>query len=172
MRLCDCVNQVSLQYSIHMTLKALIHQFKFVFDRSPWYGESVMTKLAGITAEEAFYKPKPEVHSIYEVVQHMLAWRIYALHILEGDLEYDIEVNSHKDWSVLPQASQEAWADLVASLKSNQTHLLRKLAEADDELLTETVPRREFTYDHMLQGIIHHDIYHLGQIALLKKLIK
>ena len=155
-----------------MTLQSIIHQFKFVFDRSPWYGDSFMTKLSAITAKEAFVKPSPEIHSIYEVLQHVLAWRVYALHILEGDLDYDIEVNSSKDWSKTPEESEQTWASLIADIKRNQAHLLRKLEEANDDLLSETVPRREFTYDHMLQGIIHHDIYHLGQIALLKKLLK
>lgn len=154
-----------------MTLDALIRQFKFVFDRSPWYGESIMSKLAAIQAKEAFTQPAPNVHCIYEVVQHMLAWRIYALHILEGDLEYDIEVNSTKDWAIPPSVSEEAWEQLIEELKHNQEHLLRKLAEADASILAETVPRRDFTYDHMLQGIIHHDIYHLGQIALIKKVL-
>lgn len=152
-----------------MTIGSIIRQFKSVFDRSPWYGESLMGKLSTITAQEAFFKPSPEIHSIFEILQHMLAWRNYALHILEGDMEYDIDINSSKDWPRPPEPSEEAWQQLIVDFKHNQEHLINKLSASDDSVLTETVPRREFTYHHMLEGMIHHDIYHLGQIGILKK---
>lgn len=57
----------------------------------------------------------------------------------------------------------------VADLQNSQTALIAALEPFTDDRLEETVPGKKFNWYVMLHGLVHHDIYHSGQISLLKQ---
>ena len=107
---------------------------------------------------------------IYTLLLHILAWRTYLLRQLQGEADYDIETNSVVDWPAYQNEGAAFWPRAVTSLKENQQHLLTLIRSFSEEQLMETVPHRRFSFAFLINGLIQHDVYHLGQIALLKKL--
>ena len=74
------------------------------------------------------------------------------------------------DWRKLdPKA--HSWKKGVAQLKKSHSQIISILKKKEDAFLSEMVKLRTFNYRFMLNGLIQHNIYHLGQIAYLKKML-
>ncbi|HET8737552.1 MAG TPA: DinB family protein [Pricia sp.] len=148
-------------------LKYIMANLSESFDGRPWYGISVMEKLDSIDWLKINAKTYGS-KSIAVLVRHIINWRIFCLKKLEGDMEYDIEIDGQNDWPEVHIDNQQEWEELKAELRHTQEKLLRKLSEQTDDLLLEKVPGKSYSFGPMLNGIAQHDIYHLGQIAMLK----
>ena len=109
-------------------------------------------------------------HNIAELVHHIYAWRKYAIEHLEGNAAFEVadELNFVKYEAV----STEDWIHLRKQLSDSQETLLTHLQKLSDEDLAKMVPRRKFDFEVLLNGVIHHDVYHLGQLVMLKNLAK
>lgn len=158
MRLVDDMKKNKLAHSIE--------HLKECFDGKPWYGMSVMEKLDTIPWEivnENKYGSK----SIAVLVQHVMNWRIFVLRKLKGDVTYDLKIDGPNDWSNIYVNSAQEWDELKIRLQRSQIELLDFLSKATDELLEKKVPGKKYTFGNVLPSIVQHDIYHLGQIAML-----
>ena len=131
------------------------------FDQQPWYGPSVMDTLKDITPQKATNR-LPESHSIVELVCHMTSWRNFVTDQLLGKPR---EVSEDENF---PKPG--SWDEALTGLRKSQVDLLNALDSFPENRLNEKVPLREYRFHFMLNGIVQHDIYHIGQIALLKKL--
>jgi uncharacterized damage-inducible protein DinB len=134
------------------------------FEKTAWHGPSVKEVLEGITPEQS-QKKLPGSHSIIELVAHMTSWRIFVLKKLQGEQEYTVS-----DEMNFPAATN--WTTALAALDESQLKLLEAIEKFDDTKLYQVVPHGSHTYTFytLLHGIIHHDLYHTGQIILMKKL--
>lgn len=141
-------------------IQNIINTLKHTFEKNAWHGPSVLEVLEGVNESNAI-KRLGASHSIIELVAHMTAWRNYVVEKLNGNDSFELmddeNFPDHTNWQVV-----------VTLLKENQQKLLDALAKTPTEKLNEKVPGREFKFYVMLHGIIHHDIYHIGQIQLLK----
>ena len=147
-------------------LEHIIYNLKECFDGRPWYGSSMMEKLDAIPWEivnDEHYGKK----SIAVLVQHIINWRIFLLKKLDGDEIYDLKIDSPEDWSEVKVHNLKEWNDLKNSLRETQTSLLERLSGETEELLVRQVPGKKYTFLPILTSISQHDIYHLGQIAML-----
>lgn len=147
-------------------IEYIIHDLKQCFDGKPWYGISVWEKIDSISWEivnEKRYSPK----TIAVLLQHIINWRIFVLQKLEGNAEYDLLIDSPADWTEIHIQSQQEWDALKLRLRQTQNELLEKLSSAPNALLNSQVPGKEYTFLPILTSISQHDIYHLGQIAML-----
>ena len=133
------------------------------FDKQPWYGSSILGILSDMRPEITDVR-HGETNSILELVRHMTSWRIFATKRLLGDNNYEVtdEANFPKGGS---------WEEAVANFKQSQQALVEAVKNFSDTRLTELVPSKthKYTYYTLLHGIIQHDVYHLGQIAYVKK---
>ena len=144
------------------------HLLQATFNGEPWHGPSVMSILTGISATQASQKPVANVHSIWELVLHMTAWRTFTWEKVRGNAAYDI-TSAEQDWPMVSTTGEQAWQQALHGLQQSQEHVLDVLKQSGDELLDKIVPGRTYTYYVLLQGIIQHDLYHAGQLVLLKK---
>ena len=152
-------------------LESILSNLKSSFDGQPWYGISMMEKLNQIPwkiVNEKTYGSK----TIAVLVQHIINWRVFVIKKLEGDLKFNIVIDGENDWDTVDIQSQEEWDILKRKLQITQDSLLRKLSEVTDELLHEKVPGEAYTFGPILTSIAQHDIYHLGQIAMLHAMHK
>jgi len=150
-------------------LEHIIHNLKESFDGKPWYGISMMEKLNAIPWE-IVNDEKYESKSIAVLVQHIINWRIFLLKKLEGDTYYDLKIDSPEDWTETYIKTADQWEVLKAKLVESQENLLEKLSRATSELLEKQVPGKKYTFLPILTSISQHDIYHLGQIAMLNSM--
>ena len=100
-------------------------------------------------------------------MKHIINWRVFCLKKLEGDKEYDIKTDGKNDWSEVHINNRKEWENLKLELRSTQKKLTMQLSSKPDILLQETVLGKNYTFNFLLNGIVQHDIYHLGQIGML-----
>lgn len=133
------------------------------FEKNAWHGPAVKEVLENITSEQAL-KRLPDSHSIMELVTHMTAWRIFVVKKLRGESEYRVTEQMN-----FPAATD--WPKAIEALDKSQEELLAALGDFDIAKLHEFVPHGSHAYSYyaLLHGIIHHDLYHAGQIVLIKK---
>jgi len=134
-----------------------------------WYGSNLANALKDISLERAFQKPAHGSHNIYEMVMHLVCWRVFAIEMLLGNAAYKVEINSEQDWPVNYEATEANWKSASKQLEKTQVQLLQLLEQFEDYKLGDLVPGRAFKFHALLNGLLHHDIYHAGQIAILKK---
>ncbi|WP_224995691.1 DinB family protein [Cesiribacter sp. SM1] len=149
----------------------LINELKEVFEGEPWYGVSVLGSLQAVPVEVLNYKPYAAGHSIAVLLKHMLAWRVFVLEKLKENSAYSIEINSSADWdNDFIIRNENEWQQLVKALKASQRELIALLQEREEAWLAQQVPGKNYNYRHLLNGMLYHDIYHLGQIRLSWKM--
>jgi uncharacterized damage-inducible protein DinB len=145
------------------------HQLKIGYSGKAWHGPSLKENLEGITAEMAARHPIPGSHSIWELLLHITAWERETAAVLTGK-DY-VTLAGAEDWPPVTDSSEEAWKAALASLETTHQTLVDEVRKLSDESLETQVPGREFTFYVLLHGVIQHNLYHGGQIALLKKAV-
>lgn len=146
--------------------QSLSDQLQVVLDGDPWYGESLVTKLLNIRAEAQHPK---ELNKTASFIRHLINWRQFVIKKLEGDISFDITLNTTADWTAINIDHFETWDDLIEVLKKSQNQLLTLIESLPDEALMKQVPGKDYSFEHMLHGLIQHEVYHTGQIAVYWK---
>jgi len=154
-------------------IEEIIKSLSEIFEGEPWYGESVMRKLENVPYVIGYKTCIPESHSVAQIVGHLIAWKTFAAEKLKNNEEYNIEIDSKEDWPVIEVQSQEEWEDLKRKLVAAQSKIYEILLQKeDDSFLGDKVSGKEYNFGYLLNGIIQHDIYHLGQIGLIESQLK
>jgi uncharacterized damage-inducible protein DinB len=148
-------------------IQRLEDQLRRAFEGNAWHGPAVRELLADITAATAAARPLSSAHSIWEIVLHMATWEEVVRRRLQGETVADLP--SEQDWPPLRDSSEAAWRQAVQALEQANRTLRQTIARANEARLAEIVPGKDHSVYVMLHGIIQHDLYHAGQIAVLKK---
>lgn len=148
----------------NIELSRIIKMLQNTYNGAAWHGASIMEIINNIDAELAF-RPTKKIHRISELVQHITAWRIFAIKRLEGDKVY--EVSQNDNWKTFQHQDSSTWESIKAELELSQQTLVHALSNVNDELLTEEVHGKAYDFYTLIHGVIQHDLYHLGEIALL-----
>jgi uncharacterized damage-inducible protein DinB len=126
-----------------------------------WHGPSLLELLEGVDETTAEARPLEGAHSIRELVAHVTAWQEEAVRRLQGRGR---DLPPAEDWP-----DTKSWAALVERLKRAHDDLLEATDELEEGSLDRRLEgRRESAYV-LLHGIVQHNLYHAGQIAILKK---
>jgi uncharacterized damage-inducible protein DinB len=160
-----------------MSVKANLGQkLLTVWNGEPWYGSSSSAILKGITAEEALAHPLPGAQSIWETILHMTAWTEETNSRLNGG---EPKQPARGDWPAVKGSTQDEWMAAQAALLTARKALLESIEKSHEESFFlqvlkkgETAHASGATRAHTVNGLADHDVYHLGQIALLKKSLK
>ncbi len=155
-----------------MTIAYYSSQLESLFNGRPWLDETLLKKTHKLSSHQAFQRPYPSVHSVAEILAHMMAWRQVLINRLEGNYAYQIQMQSSQDWPSMQQLQALGWDALQQQLADNQARLIELLAEQSDEILAIPYNEQGHTFDYLLNGIIQHDLYHLGQIGLVISMLK
>jgi uncharacterized damage-inducible protein DinB len=145
----------------------LEEQLRLALEGGAWHGPSVLEALAGVSAEQASSHPILNAHSIWELVLHIGSDYTLVLRRLAGDGR---QVTPEEDWPSCPPATAENWRHAVDALRRLNQQLREAVrafpAERLDELL---VPEAPYTAYTQFIGVTQHNLYHAGQISLLKR---
>ena len=142
-------------------------QLERAFTGPAWHGPAVLEVLDGITAARAVARPIAAAHSIWEIVHHMEAWQRAVLLRLTGASRADLQ--GADDWPPVTDTGDAAWSATVERLKATHAELRGAIQAVDAARLDEPIlPEMSSTYV-TLQGEVQHNLYHAGQIAVLKK---
>jgi len=147
-------------------------QLKRAYQGEAWHGPSLRELLDGVTAAQAAARPIANAHSIWELVNHIIAWEQIVRQRLEG--ETLTEIPNEVNFPPVGDAGEDAWQATLRALEASNQSLrnsIKQVGQAGDAKLEEVVPGMIYTNYFMLHGAIQHDLYHAGQIALLKKMV-
>jgi uncharacterized damage-inducible protein DinB len=132
-----------------------------------WHGPSVLEALAGVTAEQAAAHPISGAHSIWELVLHLGGTYDLVLRRLGGDGR---QMTEAVDWPTVPAPTDENWREAVSTLTQLNDQLRQAVQQFPAARLDEPlVPEAPYTAYTQFIGVTQHNLYHAGQIVLLKK---
>ena len=149
----------------------LAEQLKEAYEGAPWFGKNALTLLNETTPDMALQQPAGQ-HSILELVWHMANWKSFAINRLRKDESVSLQQFETQDWRTLNHADASLWPQGVAEYKKTHNELVELLQQQTDDLLHQNVFERNYTYSTLLNGVLQHDVYHLGQIAYIQKLLR
>lgn len=149
-------------------IERILDQLKRAFEGEAWHGPSVREAIAGVTAAQSHVRPLANAHSIWELAQHIAVWEGAARRRLDGD-RAAIDISSPEDWPPADDASEAAWEQAKAALDRGHEALRQAIERVDESRLDEPILEGMSTVYVTLHGAIQHDLYHAGQIAMLKK---
>jgi len=133
-----------------------------------WHGRALKPLLRGVTAEQASGFPRAGEHSIVQLVLHIAYWEEIVLRRFQGEV-VDAPLNTPDDWPANRRLSHAEWQATLTRLDKAHAAMHEAMAGASDEKLKQMVPKRDHDNYTLLHGIIHHCVYHSGQIASVKK---
>ena len=133
------------------------------YDKQAWHGPNLRGSLRGVGPGLAAWRPTAARHNIWELAVHAAYWKYVVRRRLTGEKRGSFPLEG-SDWILRPQAeTEEAWkADLAVLAVEHR--LLRETVRTLTPLAFTAKAGR------MLQGAAMHDVYHAGQIALLKRM--
>lgn len=142
----------------------------------PWHGANVHALLQDVTPGEAARTPVPGAHSIWALVLHMTGWAQEVQARLAGGVAGEPAAG---DWPAVPAPTAAAWdrdrQALVAAHAALAAAIRRTPATRLDEPVVDYRDRAAGTGQSRyltLHGLVHHSLYHAGQIALLRRALR
>ncbi len=146
-------------------------QLRRAFEGEAWHGDSLFELLDGVSEEQAAARPIKNAHSIWELVLHIAAWDKACRRRLQGEA---VELPAEENFPAVADTSKAAWRHTLQHVKHEHNDLIKAVDEFPGSRLDEKVPGKEqepayHTFYYMLHGLAQHELYHAGQIALLKK---
>jgi len=140
------------------------------YDHSSWHGTNLRGSIRRVSAAQAAWRPAPARHNIWEVVVHAAYWKYAAWRRLTGAVRGSFPLEG-SNWFQRPQErTQKAWRSDVALLDRMHRSLREAVASLPARELHRTPRGSKVSNFALLSGIAAHDLYHAGQIQLLKKL--
>jgi uncharacterized damage-inducible protein DinB len=141
------------------------------YEKSAWHGPNLRGSLRGVSAEQAAWRPGSGRHNIWEVAVHAAYWKYAVRRRLTGEKRGSFPLKG-SNWFQRPESvSDKAWQDDLRLLAEQHKQLREVVAGLDPKLLFEKAHGSKVTNARTIYGIAAHDIYHAGQIQLLKRLL-
>jgi uncharacterized damage-inducible protein DinB len=142
-------------------------QLRLSFEGEAWHGPSVLESLEGVTAEAASRHPIQGAHSIWELVLHLASAYRLVLRRLQGG---GALLTAAEDWPAAPAPTAAGWQDAIRELRELNLRIRRAVRDFDAARLDEPlVAEPPYTAYTQFIGLTQHDLYHAGQIAILKR---
>jgi uncharacterized damage-inducible protein DinB len=141
-------------------------QLHRAFYGEAWHGPSLIELLTEVDAATAAAQPLANAHCIWELVMHIAAWDNAGMVRLGGKKCQPV---GSDNFPPVSKPTEAAWRKTVAETKRTHDRLVKMVAGLRDSRLRDRVPGKRYDFYHMLHGIAQHELYHAGQIAILKK---
>jgi len=155
-----------------VVVSSLLEQLDEAYDRQSWHGTNLRGSLRGLSADHALWRPVPDRHNVWEIVIHAAYWKYAAWRRLTGEKRGAFP-HKGSNWIPSPISPTDAeWRDAVALLGDFHRMLREAIARLSDADLRRRAPGGKETIGRLVRGIAAHDLYHAGQIQLLKRLLR
>ncbi len=159
--------QTQPREEIMTEIERITDQLERAFRGEAWHGPSVRQILSGVNYATANTLPMKGVHTIWEIVLHMIVWMRLTVRALDGE-SMAANPPPDQDWPEVEEANEDAWAETLDELVEIHNTLSDKVSNLTDDDLIKFVPGRDFTWYFLIHGIVQHNLYHAGQIAIIK----
>lgn len=139
-----------------------------------WYGgATVLGSLRGVGCRQAAWKPDPERHSIWELTLHVAYWKYAVRRRLDPSVRRGAFPRSPANWPRMPEVRDErGWKADRALLRDEHGALVGVAKALTPAQLEHRDAKGEYRALDLLFGVVTHDVYHTGQIQLMKRLFR
>jgi uncharacterized damage-inducible protein DinB len=151
-------------------VQSIIRNLQNTLSGQPWFGRALYPILEEVDIKKVYIKPGNSEHSLIELLYHMITWADFTLKRIQEDDDMDLGVFEKMDWRVI-NPKTHSWKKGLAEFKAIHKKIVTLLEKKDDSFLKEKVDYRKYNFRFLLNGLIQHNIYHLGQVAYVKKLL-
>ncbi len=153
----------------------IIQQLEEVQNGKLWIGSTFNSKLNQIDESLVFLTPTENLHSVAEIISHLTLWRketILKIQTGKGSKTDDCEEN----WLSNDKLKTLGWKRIKSAYDNTLSELIHLLKSKNDDFLQEqyydTDFKGNYEYRFVIIGMLHHDIYHLGQLGIIIKYLK
>jgi uncharacterized damage-inducible protein DinB len=147
-------------------LARIEEQLRLSFEGPAWHGPSVLEALESVTPDRAHQHPIAGAHSIWELVLHLTGTYRLVLRRVAGDTT---PLSADEDWPAVPLPTEPDWTAAIRTLRELNQQLRREIARFDPDRLGEPLADSPYAAYVQFIGVTQHDLYHAGQIVLLKR---
>lgn len=144
-----------------MTTQEIANRLDTIYKGEPWFGESFQTKLKNVSEESAFKQPVNNKHSIAEILGHLEYW--HKRFALEVQGKTPPEFSEIDNWPDVDSLKKQGWKKLQTSFEKTHHELVSQLNANGKKVSADLLTN--------LNGMVDHDVYHLGQIGIVKSLV-
>jgi uncharacterized damage-inducible protein DinB len=152
------------------TITDIITRLDNTLNGEPWFGRSAHSLLQEIDPDQVFRKTGNSGHSLADLLWHMITWAQFTLDRLEKKQEPDMAAFESLDWRTI-DPKIHSWEKGLKEFSAVYQKIIIRLKTKEDAFLEEQVDYRSYNFQFLLNGLIEHTIYHLGQIAYVHKLL-
>lgn len=153
---------------IHLCLRLLNE----AYEQHAWHGPNLRGSLRGVSAVEASWRPAPKRHNIWEIVIHAAYWKYIVRRRLLGEKKGTFPLKG-SNWITRPvQVNEAQWHADICLLNEMHTSLYTTVLHLKPSDLHKKPTGSKVSHASIISGIACHDIYHAGQIQLLKRLMR
>jgi uncharacterized damage-inducible protein DinB len=147
-------------------ISRIVDQMDRAMNGEAWHGPHLEELLKDVSAQQAAAYPVEGAHSIWELVNHIAAWNSILAQRAAGKA---VVVTSEQDWPAVTDTGAESWSRSLEQIRKARARLRGVVEKLSDAQLEDIVPGKDHSVYVMLHGGVQHDLYHAGQIAVLKK---
>lgn len=153
-------------------LRTLLRLIEESYIKKAWHGPNLHGSLRGITLGEAAWRPAAERHNIWEIVVHCAYWKYIVRRRILGEKKGSFPIKG-SNWFKRPMVlTPEALRQDIALLEETHRSMVDAIRSLDAKSLSRIPKNSKVTNEGIIRGIASHDVYHAGQIQLLKRLMK
>ncbi len=157
--------------SSRAAITSLLAQLDEAFDRQSWHGTNMRGSLRGLTVDQALWRPAPDRHNAWEIAVHAAYWKYAAWRRLTGEKRGAFPRKGSNWFPSPPSPTEKQWKEDVALLGEFHRRLRKAVEDLVDDDLRRKAPGGKETIGRLVRGVAAHDLYHAGQIQLLKRLL-
>jgi uncharacterized damage-inducible protein DinB len=151
-------------------VEQLVFLLDQAFDHKAWHGTNLRGSLRGLTVDDASWRPGRGRHNIWEIALHTAYWKYAVRRRLLGEKRGSFALKGNNWFPRSARDGKNAWRSDVALLEEEHAKLREAITALAPESLTSPAAGGETTVLALITGIASHDLYHAGQIQILKRL--
>ena len=151
---------------------ALLELLDEAFDHRAWHGPNLRGSIRGVSLAAAAWRPMANRHNIWELVVHAAYWKYAVRRRLTGEKRGSFPLKGSNFWIRPVDGTPGEWKRDVVLLVQEHLALKAAVTAFPASRLARRVPESAFTYAALIRGVAAHDVYHAGQIQLLKRLVQ
>jgi uncharacterized damage-inducible protein DinB len=139
------------------------------YDHTSWHGPNLRGSLRGVSLDGAAWRLQAGAHNVWELLVHAAYWKYVAWRRLTGAARGSFPLEGSNFFERPVEATAAAWRADLRLLDTMHRDLRAAVAATAPRALDARLPGSRVTRLHLITGVAAHDIYHAGQIQLLKK---
>ena len=151
-------------------ISALVQQLEEAYHTRSWHGTNLRGSIRGLTVEQICWRPSPKRHNIWEVVVHCAYWKYTVRRRLTGEKKGSFPLKGSNFFKRPIERTEEAWKKDIRLLEEMHFLLIEEVKKLSPKDMNSYPNGSKFSNLQTISGIALHDVYHAGQIQLLKRL--